>query len=166
MNHDTVLNESSKVYTFILNNQPCKTSKGILTRNKVTELAGVSKSKKIQVFEIKDGVIRHINLPIELGIDENYTRRFLVQEGEKYYKYSFLHDVSHWGRPEISECELRNLHNVPEDKEIYEGLITTTEEASGNGVLVKTKIKRVPIPRNSIFSFEGKNGIMLGYVTS
>ena len=165
MNYSAKLEKNSEVFTFMLNYQPNEISLGVLTSIEIAKLAGIPATTKFNFFEIRKGLVRLKELPLVVDPDVSYTRRFLAQPGEKIFKYDFQYGVSHWGRPEINECELRSIHNVPDDKEIYEGIVTTTEEVSGNTILLNTTVQRIPIPRKSSFLLEGKNEIMLGYAT-
>ncbi len=169
MNIQTKINDTKRQnnpFNFVLNGTPYSSPKKLLKRKELAVLAGADISKAFQVFEVSKGIIRRQKSSKIFELDKNFTRWFLVQKGKKCYKYNFLFQQSHWGHSKINESELRYYHNVPDNKDIYMSLITSTEEENGDNIAINMNIKRVIIPRNSAISLKGKSSINLGYFTN
>lgn len=112
--------ERRERFAILINDRPYETDDPLPNGRDLLELAGFRPADEHLLFlRLKDGMLEDINLSEPVPLDRSEIEHFLALKSDRIFFLVIDGRRFPWGKPEISEGELRALGEVPNGKEIW-----------------------------------------------
>jgi len=112
--------ERRERFAVLVNEHRFDTDDPLPTGRDLLELADFQPADEHLLFlRLADGMLEDINLSERVALDRPGIERFLAMKADRIFFLVIDGRRYPWGAPEISEAQLRDLADVPEDKAIW-----------------------------------------------